>query len=270
MLGDPDVFKRTDYVVMESTYGNRVHEGTEEISAKLEEIVNGAFAAGGKIIVPSFALQRAQDILYYLNLLLMSKSIPLLNVYLDSPLAEKITEVYKKYTGLFDREMQVLLRVNHSPFDFPGLKMVETVEESKKLNDMPGTIMIIAGAGMVTGGRIKHHLANNISKTEATVVFVGYQAVGTLGRLILDGAQTVRILGQQYPVRAKITQIQGLSAHADRNELMKWISMLSVNPKHVYITHGEQESAEDFARYLHEQTGFETSVPEYGATVLLE
>ena len=130
--------------------------------------------------------------------------------------------------------------------------------------------MIIAGAGMVTGGRIKHHLANNISKPEATVMFVGYQAAGTLGRLILDGAKTVRILGQQYPVRAKITQIQGLSAHADRNELMKWISMLSANPKHVFITHGEQQTAQSFAGYLHEQTGFETSVPAYGDTVKLE
>ncbi len=270
MLEDPDVFKRTDYVVMESTYGDRIHEGTNEISDELAKIVNDAFTAGGKIIVPSFALQRSQELLYYLNILLMSKSIPPLDVYLDSPLAEKITEVFKKYTELYDKDMQALLRVKHSPFEFPGLKMIETVEESKSLNELPGTAMIIAGAGMANGGRIKHHLANNISKPEATVMFVGYQAAGTLGRLILDGVKTVRILGKQYPVNAHITQIPGLSAHADRNELMKWISMLSVNPKHVFITHGEKEAAESFARYLHEQTGFETSVPEYGATVLLE
>lgn len=270
MLADPDVFKRTDYIVMESTYGDRLHEGTEEIGDKLAEIVNGAFAAGGKIIIPSFALQRAQEILYYLNNLLLEKKIPPLDVYVDSPMANKITEVYKKYTGLYDKEMQKLIRLDRSPFDFPGLKAVETVEESKTLNELKGTVMIIAGAGMATGGRIKHHLANNISLPEATIVFVGYQAVGTLGRQILDGAETVRILGKYYPVRARITRIEGLSAHADRDELLRWISLLSVNPKHIFITHGEKNSAEDFSRFLQEKTGFETSVPEYGSTVTLE
>jgi metallo-beta-lactamase family protein len=270
MLNDPDVFKWTDYVVMESTYGDRLHEGEDEISLKLEEIIKNAFNAGGKIIVPSFALQRAQDILYYLNLLLMQKIIPLIDVYIDSPMAAKITEVFKRYEALYDRDMQVLLQINHSPFDFPGLKMVETVEESKSLNEMTGTIMIIAGAGMATGGRIKHHLANNISRPEATVMFVGYQAAGTLGRLILDGAKTVRIHGREYPVNARITQIQGLSSHADRNELVKWLSMLSVNPKHVFITHGEKSAAEDFSRFLRETKSFETSVPEYNTTVTLD
>jgi metallo-beta-lactamase family protein len=270
MLNDPDVFKFTDYVVMESTYGDRIHEGVEEINLKLEEIITSAFQAGGKIIVPSFALQRAQDILYYLNLLLMQKIIPLINVYIDSPMAIKITEVYKHYGALYDRDMQVLLTIHHSPFDFPGLRMVETVEESKSLNEISGTIMIIAGAGMATGGRIKHHLANNISRPEATVMFVGYQAAGTLGRLILEGAKTVRIHGKQYPVNAHITQIQGLSSHADRNELLKWLSMLSVHPKHIFITHGEKESAESFSKFLHEQNNYETSVPEYGTTVTLD
>ncbi len=270
MLGDPDVFKLTDYVVMESTYGDRNHEGTEEISGKLADIVNGAFAAGGNIIVPSFALQRAQEILYYLNGLLMAKKIPPLDVYVDSPMANKITEVFKRYAENLDSDMRKLLQQNHSPFAFPGLKTVETVEESKSLNEKKGTYMIIAGAGMANGGRIKHHLANNISRPESTVMFVGYQAAGTLGRLILDGAETVRIHGQKYTVNAKITQIQGLSAHADRDELMKWISMLSVNPKHVFITHGEKSSAESFAKYLHEQKGFQTSVPEFGTTVQLD
>ncbi len=270
MLNDPDVFRLTDYVVMESTYGDRKHEGTDEIADKLAEIVNQAFAAGGKIIVPSFALQRAQEILYYLNTLLMSKKIPPLDVYVDSPMANKVTEVYKHYSDLYDRDMQKLLRQNRSPFDFPGLKQVETVEESKSLNEMKGTVMIIAGSGMATGGRIKHHLANNIAKPEATVMFVGYQAEGTLGRLIVDGAKAVRIHGHQYPVRAHITQVEGFSAHADRDELLKWVSMLSAHPKHVFITHGEKTSAEDFSNYLHEQTGYATSVPAYGSTVPLE
>ena len=270
MLHDPSVFQRTDYIVMESTYGDRVHERTGDISGDLADIVKTAFAAGGNIIVPSFALQRSQDILYYLNILQMEKHIPPLLVYLDSPMAIKITEVYKRYSELFDQDMKELIRQHRSPFDFPGLKMVETVEESKALNDIKGTIMIIAGAGMCTGGRIKHHLANNISRPECTIIFVGYQAAGTLGRQILDGAKSVRIHGQPYPVRARIAQIQGFSAHADRNDLLKWLSKLSVNPKRIFITHGETKSAEEFSKYLKEKTGYNTSVPNYGTTVRLE
>ena len=270
MLRDPSVFSRTDYIVMESTYGDREHEGTEEIGDDLAEIVKAAFASGGNIIVPSFALQRTQEILYYLNILLRENRIPHLTVYLDSPMAIKITEVYKQHSELFDRDMKDLLRQHQSPFDFPGLKMVETVEESKALNDIKGTVMIIAGSGMCTGGRIKHHLANNISRPECTVMFVGYQAEGTLGRLILDGAKSVRIHGQPHPVLARIVQIQGFSAHADRDELLRWLSNLSTNPRHIFITHGEKRAAEQFSNFLKEQTGYETSVPTYGLKVRLE
>ncbi|MGD0780604.1 MAG: MBL fold metallo-hydrolase [Dehalococcoidales bacterium] len=270
ILEDPSTFRFTDYIVMESTYGDRKHEGTEVIGEELAEIVKSTFAAGGNIIVPSFALQRAQDILYYLNILLLEKRIPVLDVYLDSPMAIKITEVYKRHAELLDQDMRELIREHRSPFDFPGLKMVETVEESKALNSIKGTIMIIAGAGMCNGGRIKHHLVQNISRPECTVLFVGYQAVGTLGRQILDGAKSVRIHGQQYPVRARIAQIQGFSAHADRDDLMKWLSKLSVKPKHIFITHGEIEAAEEFSEFLRKNTGYENSVPKYGATVKLE
>jgi metallo-beta-lactamase family protein len=270
ILHDPSVFRYTDYVVMESTYGDRIHEGTHEIGDELTEIIQHAFEVGGNIIVPSFALQRAQEILYYLDILLMEKRIPPLNVYLDSPMAIKITEVFKRYSGLFDHDMKELLQAHRSPFDFPGLKMVETAEESKVLNQIKGTVMIIAGAGMCNGGRIKHHLAQNISRPECTIMFVGYQAVGTLGRQILDGAKTVRIYGQQYPVHARIAQIQGFSAHADRDDLVKWISNLSVNPKRIFITHGEPASAEEFSKYLRSINGDNTMVPDYGATVSLE
>jgi metallo-beta-lactamase family protein len=270
ILHDPSVFHRTDYVVMESTYGDRAHEGTEEIGDDLAVIVKAAFAAGGNIIVPSFALQRTQEILYYLNTLLRENRIPDLMVYLDSPMAIKITEVYKRHAELFDSEMKDLIRRHQSPFDFPGLKMVETVKESKALNAITGTVMIIAGSGMCTGGRIKHHLVNNISRPECTVLFVGYQAEGTLGRQILDGARNVRIHGQHYPVRARIVQIQGFSAHADRDELLKWLSNLSANPRHVFITHGEFKAAEQFSDFLREKTGYETSVPTYGTKVRLE
>jgi metallo-beta-lactamase family protein len=270
ILEDPTVFRFTDYVVMESTYGDRVHQGAKDLTEDLVEIVNSAIKAGGNIIVPSFALQRAQEILYYLNELTMQKRIPYLPVFLDSPMAVKITEVFKKYGYLFDSEMVGLIKEHHSPFDFPGLKMVQTVEESKALNAIKGTAMIIAGAGMCNGGRIKHHLANNISRPECTIMFVGYQAQGTLGRLILDGAKTVRIHGQQYPVRARIASLQGFSAHADRDDLLRWISALDVKPRHVFVTHGETASAESFANYLHAKTGVAASVPTYGQTVRLD
>ncbi|MBN1693303.1 MAG: MBL fold metallo-hydrolase [Dehalococcoidales bacterium] len=270
MLNDPRMFRYTDYIVMESTYGDRQHPDKKEIDDELEEIIKAAFAAGGNIIVPSFALQRAQEILYYLNILLMEKRIQALDVYVDSPMAIRITEVFKRYSNLFDQDMKRLLKEQRSPFDFPGLKMVQTVDESKALNKIMGTIMIIAGSGMCTGGRVKHHLVNNISRPECTVMFVGYQAIGTLGRLIVDGAKTVRIHGKRYPVRAKITQVQGFSAHADRDDLLKWLSKLEVHPKRIFITHGETKSAEEFAKFLKESTGYDTLIPDYATTVNLE
>jgi metallo-beta-lactamase family protein len=270
ILHDPTVFKYTDYIVMESTYGDREHEGTHEIGDDLAEIVKSAFEAGGNIIVPAFALERAQEILYYLNNLRLEKRIPRLMVFLDSPMAIKITQVFKQYYELFDQKMRTLVDRHESPFDMPGLKMVETVEESKALNAIKGTVMIIAGSGMVTGGRVKHHLVNNISRPECTVLFVGYQASGTLGRLILDGAKAVRIHGQRYPVRARIVQLQGFSAHADRDDLLKWLSALSVKPRHIFVTHGEETSAEQFCKFLGEKTGFECSVPSFSTTAHLE
>jgi metallo-beta-lactamase family protein len=270
MLEDPSFFRRTDYIVMESTYGDREHEGTDEIDDDLAEVVNTAFNVGGKIIVPSFALQRAQEIMYYLNILKIEKRIPDLKVYLDSPMAIRITEVFKRYHELFDKEMKLLLKNRQSPFDFSGLEMVETSEESKKLNGIRETVMIIAGSGMCTGGRIKHHLVNNISRPENTILFIGYQAEGTLGRRIVDGARSVRIYGAQRAVRARIAQILGFSAHADRDDLLKWLSKLSAEPKQIFITHGEKTAAEKFSVFLKEKTGYETTVPAYGTRVRLQ
>jgi metallo-beta-lactamase family protein len=185
-------------------------------------------------------------------------------------MAIRVTEVFKRYSELFDTEMKSLLRQRRSPFDFPGLTMVQTAEESKALNTEKGTSMIIAGSGMCTGGRIKHHLANHISQPENTILFVGYQAVGTLGRHILCGARAVRIHGRQHTIRAKIEQILGFSAHADRNEIIKWLSTLTANPKLVFITHGEKEAAEAFQKFLKEKTGFESTIPSYGEKISLE
>jgi metallo-beta-lactamase family protein len=270
ILKDPTVFEQADYVITESTYGDRTHEGTEETSNNLVNIVNDAFKAGGNIVVPSFALQRTQEILYYLNELRLAKRIRKFPVYLDSPMAAKINKVFERYTGLFDKQTKDLVHQNHSPLELPGLITIETTDESKALNAIKGTVMIIAGSGMCTGGRIKHHLAANISRPESTVLFVGYQAEGTLGRLILEGAPTVRIHGQQYPVRARIAQLPGLSAHADRNELLRWFSAFQTKPRHVFVTHGEAATAESFRVFLTEKTGFDASVPDYGETVTLD
>ncbi|MFC2048051.1 MBL fold metallo-hydrolase RNA specificity domain-containing protein [Chloroflexota bacterium] len=270
ILRDPTIFDEADYVVVESTYGDRLHEVSEEIGKRLAETINLTRKAGGNIVVPSFALERAQEILYYLNELLIEDRIPHLMAFLDSPMAISITEVFQNHPDLFDQEMTKLLRHNRSPFSFPGLKMVQTVEESKAINHISGTTMIIAGSGMCTGGRIKHHLVTNITRPESTILFVGYQASGTLGRHIVNGAKRVRILGQEYPVRAKIAQIHGFSAHADRDELFRWLSGLKKLPKHLFITHGEPEAARSFGDFVREKTGGDISVPEYGAEFILE
>lgn len=269
MLHDPTIFDKADYIVIESTYGDRVHGDQVNIKEELAEVVNSTHNSRGNLIVPSFALQRAQEILYYMNELLIEDRIPHSLVFLDSPMAINITEVYKRHRDLFDRAMIDLLRSQSSPFDFPGLKMVQTVDESKSLNHIIGTIMIIAGSGMCTGGRIKHHLVNNITRPESTILFIGYQAKDTLGRQIIDGARKVRILGQEYPVRARIAQLGGFSAHADREELSRWLSGMEVCPECIFVTHGEDKVADDFGVFLREKTGCCVKVPNYRDKLVL-
>ena len=270
ILQDPDMFNETDFMLIESTYGDRVHEDAPDVSEKLAEIVNSTWKAHGNIIVPSFALQRSQEILYHLNELLIENRIPHLMVFLDSPMAARITEVFKRHSELFDKEMSWLMRHDRSPFDFSNLKMTHTVDESKAINHISGTIMVIAGSGMCTGGRIKHHLVTNITRPESTILFVGYQAMGTLGRHIVDGAEEVRILGQHYPVKARIAQINGFSSHADKNELLKLLSELKKAPRRLFVVHGEAEAASNFGEFLREKTGWVISVPEYKEEVLLD
>jgi len=270
ILRDPTLFSKADYVLIESTYGDRLHESSEDIGNRLAGIINSTCRAGGNIVIPSFALERAQEVMCYLNELLLADRIPHLMVFVDSPMAVGITEVFKHHPELFDQHMNTLICQHNSPFDFPGLTMVHTVDESKAINHIAGTAIIIAGSGMCTGGRVKHHLVANISRKESTILFVGYQAVGTLGRHIVEGAKEVRILGQNYPIRATIDQIHGFSAHADRDELFKWISGLKKAPRHVFITHGEANAAQSFGAFLREKTDWEVSVPEYGAEAFLE
>jgi len=270
IVRDPATFDEVDYILVESTYGDRVHEAVTDIGDNLAEIINSTHKAGGNIIVPSFALERSQEVLYYMNQLLIEDHIPHLLVFLDSPMAISITEVFKRHSELFDEEMSKLVREKRSPFGFPNLIMTQTTDESKAINHILGTVMIIAGSGMCTGGRVKHHLVTNISRRESTILFVGYQAIGTLGRQIVDGAKKVRILGQHYPVRARIEQIHGFSSHADRNELIKWLSRPNMAPRRVFVVHGEYKSAQQFGKFLRNKTGWNVSVPEYGTEVLLE
>lgn len=270
MLHPPTLFGEADYILVESTYGDRLHEDSNDISTQLREVINSTVRAGGNIVIPSFAFERAQDVLYYLNKLLMEKQIPHLKVFVDSPMAVKITDVFEHHTELFDEDMVKLIQQRKSPFEFPGLTMSSTVEESKAINNMTGSNVIIAGSGMCNAGRIKHHLTRNIARPESTVIFVGYQAAGTLGRQIVDGAKEVRILGQMYPVKAKIVQMTGFSAHADRDELFKWLSGLRKPPKHVFVVHGEPQTAFRFVGFLKESLDWQISAPKYKDEVNLE
>jgi metallo-beta-lactamase family protein len=270
ILRDPTVFSQADYVIVESTYGDRLHEGVGDIDNDLAEVINSTFSAQGNIVIPSFALERAQDLLYHLNELIKAHRIPRLITFMDSPMAINITEVFERHPELFDKEMTQTIKQHQSLFDLPGLKMVRSTEDSKAINSIRGTAIIIAGSGMCTGGRIKHHLFNNITRPQSTILFIGYQATGTLGRQIVEGAPRVRILGEYLPVEAKIKQIHGFSAHADRDELLRWLSGLKAAPRRVFITHGEAEAAESFAGYLSQKTGWKTLIPHYKQEVNLE
>ncbi len=270
IIDDPSEFSHADYVLIESTYGDRIHGKAEDVENRLAEIINATKQTGGNIIIPSFALERSQDLMYYLNELFLSNRIPQIPVYLDSPMAIRVTEVFKEHPELFDDAMSKRVNGRASPFAFKGLKMTRTTNESKAIRNASGTSIIIAGSGMCTGGRVKHHLVNNITGPENTILFVGYQAVGTLGRRITEGAEEVRILGRDHPVKAKIVTIDGFSAHADKNELFRWLSGLQKPPKHVFVVHGEAESAKYFGNYINEKTGWDVSVPEYKEEAVLD
>ena len=270
IVHDPALIAEADYILVESTYGDRVHEGPMDTKKMIGEVINSTKEAGGNIIVPSFALERAQELLYYINELLLADAIQPLKVFLDSPMAARITKVFQKHRELFDEEMTEFVQNGESPFKFPGLSMVGTSDQSKSLNHMKGTIMIIAGSGMCTGGRVKHHLVNNITNPRNTIMFVGYQAVGTLGRRIVNGENEVRILGQKYRVKARVARINGFSAHADRDELFKWLEGLERPPRKVFVVHGESESAQRFGDYISEKTGWPVVVPEYRDEIVLD
>ena len=263
LLSNPSVFDRADYVVMESTYGNSNHDNPKDIDDKLSSVVNDTVKAGGNVLIPTFAIERAQDLLYHFNRLARAGRVPYVVTFLDSPMAVEITKVFEQSEKYFDKETLELFKDGQSPFEFPGLKLVESVEASKAINLIKGSTIIMAGSGMITGGRIKHHLVREITRPESTLLFVGYQAVGTLGRQILDGVSPVRIYGQFYPVQMKIRAIDGFSAHADMNDLQRWLDSFKSPPKHVFLIHGEEEAILSLEGFLHSKGGWEVSAPTY-------
>ena len=267
ILQDPNYFEAVDYIVIESTYGNRVHKDNSMIPAKIESIVNDTCKAGGNVVIPSFAVERTQELLYHLHELLRADRIPHVPVFVDSPMAIRVTDVFRRHPELFDEETMAMLERGEHPCDFPKLVMSKTVEQSKAIKDEKGGAIIIAGSGMCTGGRIKHHLKSNIERPESTILFVGYQANGTLGRRLIEGDDEVRIHGQMFNVEAKVEKVNGFSAHSDRNELLHWLKELKQPPRKVFVTHGESEAAESFTEFVTSETGWPTHCPEYGETV---
>ena len=270
IINDPEQFDDADYVLIESTYGDRIHGEVKDIPGELARVINETKKAGGNVVIPSFAVERTQELLYHLNALQRENRIPHLFTFVDSPMAIKVTEIFKKHPELFDAETRDLLQRGLHPCDLSGLTMSNTVDQSKAINHIKGTVIIIAGSGMCTGGRIKHHLKNNLSRPESTILFVGYQAVGTLGRTIQDQPAEVRIFGEMQPLRARIEKISGFSAHADRDELLHWITALKKAPRRVFIIHGEPEAANAYKKFLSEKTGWPCTVPEYRPEVVLD
>ena len=270
ILRDPDVFEDADYVCIESTYGNRDHKDNSTIPATLARVINAAYRAGGNVIIPSFAIERTQELLYRLSILEGEGRIPKVPVVVDSPMASKVTEVFKKHEELFDEETTALIAEGRHPCDFSGLQTTHTVEESKAVNKRSGTSIIIAGSGMCTGGRIKHHIYNNIDRPESVILFVGYQARGTLGRQLLEGADRVRLFGEECQVLSRIEKVNGMSAHADRRELLEWLRRIKRGPRKVFVIHGEEEATEAFAKYVHDHLGVESHVAKYREEVELD
>ena len=270
IVRDPAIIKEADYIVIESTYGDRLHENHESVESQLERVVLEAVEAGGKVIVPIFAIERAQELIYHLNRLLSAGRIPVLPVFLDSPMAADVTEVFRRHRECFDTEAKEIIAAGESLLRFPSLHVCRTVGESMAINSLKGPAVIMSTSGMCTAGRIKHHLAHHIGNQDCTVLFVGYQARGTLGRQILEENDFVRIHGISRKVKARVRQIQGISGHADRAGLLKWLEHFQRPPRRLFVTHGEPAASESLAQAVRERFGWEVSVPDYRETIVLD
>ncbi len=274
ILEDPENIDGADFVVMEGTYGDREHEVSteEDKEAELVETLRCALARGGNIVIPSFAVGRTQELLYYLKRIMLKGRLPALEhvpVYIDSPLGIEATKIYERCAaGYYDEEAREMAK-SGSPFDFPTLRVAQTAEESKFINDDKASKIIISSSGMADAGRIRHHLKHNLYRADSTVLFVGYQAVGTLGRTLVDGAKKVKLFGEEVRVNANIVQIEGFSGHAGKSELVAWLNGFSRKPQQVFLIHGEEETLLAFQGVLQVQ-GYATVVPHLGEWYELE
>jgi metallo-beta-lactamase family protein len=281
-LGNPPVpllkatefIQEADYVIVDSVYGDRIHETKYERRDILEDTIEETVARGGTILIPSFAMERAQEILYELNDLVENNRIPQIPVFIDSPMAIELTEVYKKYPEYFNKRATYLIESGDDLFRFPGLKLTPTVNESKQINNIEPPKIIIAGSGMSTGGRILHHELRYLSDPRSAFIAICYQAKGTLGRQIVEGAKEVRIFGQTIPVKAKVTTINGYSAHADKEDIYNWVSKM-VNQKErrklkkVFAVQGEEKASKAFAQIVRDRLGVTAVVPKPNQSIVL-
>lgn len=253
IIKDPQYIKEADYVVMESTYGDRVHEKGGDLAEELASIIDKTLSRGGNVIIPSFALERTQALLYLLREIKEKELVGNTNfpVYVDSPLASELTRLYDEDLRIYgDVQTKDMVVNGLDPLDFPDLEFTDSTQESKALNHDPVPKIIIASSGMCEGGRIKHHLKHNLWRRECSIVFVGFQARGTLGRQLVEGIDKVDIYGDQIAVSAEIYDFKGLSAHADKNGLLKWINSFSPKSDKIFITHGEDQACDEFAETL--------------------
>jgi metallo-beta-lactamase family protein len=250
LLRDPATPPQVDVVVMETTYGDRLHKALKPSADELYEAINSTFSRGGNVIIPTFALERAQELLFYLREGVRSHRLPgSVQVFLDSPMAISATEIFERYPECYEPHVAALFHRGRDPFDLPGLHFTRETAESMALNRFHGGAVILAGSGMCTGGRVRHHLKHNLWREESSIVFVGYAAIGTLARRIIDGAEQVKVYGEEIPVRAQVYTINGFSAHADQEELLAWHRKLG-NPQRTFLVHGEAEVMQRFAHLL--------------------
>ncbi len=262
ILRDPERHAGVDVLVMESTYGDRLHPNEEETEARLVEIVRRTAERGGKLLVPAFAVGRTQELVATLHRLTVAGRIPELPIFVDSPLASRATAVFRAHSECFDEETAAAFaRTEGEPFGFRRLRYVATPDESRALNDAAGPLIVVAASGMCEGGRILHHLIHGLGDEKNTVLFVGFQGEGTLGRRLRDGAEVVRILGETVRVRAEITALDGFSAHADQRELTDWAAALDPKPSRIFLVHGEPRPAETLATILRARIGCEVVIP---------
>jgi metallo-beta-lactamase family protein len=263
ILKDPESPSRADFLLCESTYGDRDHP-TGSVPDALAEVINRVAKRGGAIVVPAFAVGRTQTLMYYVRELSEQKRIPPLPVYVDSPMAINVTDIYVKHKEDHDADfVQQDERGNHDPLNMQNVHMTRSVEDSKKINEVVAPCIIISASGMATGGRILHHLARRLPDSRSAVLLVGYEAEGTGGRALADGAQYLRIHGQEVPVRAEIVKIDQLSAHAGRSELLRWLSGITVPPRQTFLVHGEPNALESFHGAITSKFNWPVTVPQY-------